>query len=138
MDQLDAIAAHEHGARAMQRHRGLRGRAGGIDAAAARGGRSERAGARRRAGGEHVGRLFNSVRPSAAAGGAFDRVASIPPKVASMPPPLPGIAPPPSMVGRGDLPPADAAASAMSSVEARLNAARVSGMAAGRRNSGAR
>ena len=78
-----------------------------------------------------------SVRPSAAAGGAFDRVASIPPKVASMPPPLPGIAPPPSMVGRGDLPPADAAASAMSSVEARLNAARVSGMAAGRRNSGA-
>ena len=83
------------------------------------------------------GDSLNSVRPSAAAGGAFDRVASIPPKVASMPPPLPGIAPPPSMVGRGDLPPADAAASAMSSVEARLNAARVSGMAAGRRNSGA-
>ena len=82
------------------------------------------------------GDALNSVRPSAAAGGAFDRVArslkgGVDAAAAA------GIAPPPSMVGRGDLPPADAAASAMSSVEARLNAARVSGMAAGRRNSGA-
>ena len=136
MDQLDALAAHEHGARAVapprptrpRRRRRCRrcSRRGLAGAPVPDGGRAA----------SMSGDSLVSVRPSAAAGGAFDRVASIPPKVASMPPPLPGIAPPPSMVGRGDLPPADAAASAMSSVEARLNAARVSGMAAGRRQLG--
>ena len=70
VDQLDAIAAHEHGARAVRRRRGLRGRAGGVDAAAARGRRlARRAGARRRAGGEHVGRLSTACgrRPPRAA-----------------------------------------------------------------------